>query len=328
MQISQSQEPLASICVPMYNAEKTIAKTIASIIGQIYKNIEIIIVDNCSSDASVKIVQTFNDPRIRLIRNDTHLRCGEDNWNRCFVYAKGEYMAIFHADDIYLPDMVSRQIETFRSFPSVGGVFTQGNIIDENDKIIGEFRLPPEIKGGEPNAFQKIFNSALEYADFLPTPSAMLRRDIYLKFSPFRYDQFGSASDFDLWLRVAAYAPIVILDEKLMNYRVSKTQGTNILNRSRTHESDYFKVMDFHIAQNKDINEISAKAMNSYELSRFGDHLICAHNSLYKKDWKEFKDQIKNIPWTKYFKILVQNPQLIYAKYRLFSYFKIFKAYK
>ncbi len=110
----------------MYNAEKTIKKTIASITGQIYKNIEIIIVDNCSTDTSVKIVQMCDDPRIRLIQNDTHFPSAELNWNRCFAFAKGEYMAIFHADDIYLPDMVSRQVETFRSFPTVGAVFTHG----------------------------------------------------------------------------------------------------------------------------------------------------------------------------------------------------------
>jgi glycosyltransferase involved in cell wall biosynthesis len=326
MQISQNMEPLVSICVPMYNAEKTIARTISSIINQKYKNIEIIIVDNCSSDTSVKIVQTFNDPRIRLIQNNTHLPCGEDNWNRCFQYTNGEFMAIFHADDVYLPDMVSRQIETFRSFPMVVGVFTQGNIINENDEIVGEFKLPPKIKGGEPDSYQKIFNSSLEFADFLPTPSAMLRRDMYLKLSPFRYDQFGSASDFDMWLRASACAPIVILDEKLMHYRVSKTQGTNVLNRLRTHESDYFRVMDFHIAQNKGTIEISAKSMNSYDLSRFGDRLFCARNSFCKKDWKNFKDQIKNIPWKKYVKILVQNPRLIFAKFQLYTYFRIFKV--
>jgi glycosyltransferase involved in cell wall biosynthesis len=310
----------------MYNAEKTIKKTIASITGQIYKNIEIIIVDNCSTDASVKIVQMCDDPRIRLIRNDTHFPSAELNWNRCFAFAKGEYMAIFHADDIYLPDMISRQVETFRSFPTVGAVFTMGNIINENGAVIGQFRLPPEIKGGEPYAYQEIFNSALEYADFLPTPSAMLRRDIYLKFSPFRYDQFGSASDFDMWLRVTAYTPIIILDEKLMQYRVSKMQGTNILNRLRTQGSDFFKVMDFHIARNKDTVKISEKAMNSYDLSRFGDQLICARNSLYKKNGTEFKDQISNIPWIKYLKIVIQNPRLLYKKFQLYSYFRIFKV--
>ena len=326
MQNSQNPDPLVSICIPAYNSEKTIAKTITSLINQTYKNLEIIIIDNCSTDATVKIAQGFNDPRIKVIRFGDHLPAAENNWNRCFPHANGEYLAIFHADDIYLPDMVSRQIETFRSFPSVGGVFTQGNIINENDEIIGEFRLPPEIKGGEPNTYQKIFNSALEYADFLPCPSAMLRRDIYVKLSPFRYDQFGSASDFDMWLRAAACAAIVILDEKLMNYRVSKTQGTNVLNRLRTHESDYFKVMDFHIAKYKKTHEIPANLMNSYDLLRFGDQLICARNSLYKRDWKEFKDQIKNIPWLKYSRIIIQNPKLLYLKFQLHLYFRTFKV--
>lgn len=318
--------PSVSICIPMYNSEKTIGKTLISIINQTYKNIDIVIVDNASSDNSVKIVLAFNDPRIHLVRNETHLPCAEDNWNRCFAYANGDYLAIFHADDIYLPEMVLRQIETFMRFPTVGAVFTQGNIIDENDKIIGEFRLPPEIKGGELCDFQKIFCTSLEYADFLPTPSAMLRREIYQKFSPFRYDQFGSASDFDMWLRVAAYAPVVILDEKLMNYRVSKTQGTNMINHLRTHESDYFRVMDFHIRYNKDSLGILSKEMMSYEISRFGDQLIRIWNSFHKKDWKEFIDQIQKLPWMSYSKILIQNPRLIYAKYRLYTYFKIFKT--
>jgi len=323
---SQNHEPLVSICIPVFNGEKTIRKTVDSVINQTYKNLEIVIVDNCSTDSTVKIVQEFKDSRIRLILNDIHFPCGEYNWNRCFQYVHGEFMAIFHADDIYLPYMVLRQIETFRIFPSVGAVFTQGNIINEYDEIIGKFRLPSMIEGGKPISYLQLIDASLEYADFLPTPSAMLRREIYDKFSPFRYDQFGSASDFDLWLRVAACAPIVILDEKLMNYRVSKTQGTNKINRLRTHESDFFKVMDFHIRQNKDTTKISAKAMKSYELSRFGDQLTCVRNAFQKRDWTEFKDQIKRIPWTKYFKILIQNPKMIYMKFRLYSYFKIFKV--
>jgi glycosyltransferase involved in cell wall biosynthesis len=327
MQISQNHEPMVSICVPMYNAEKTIGKTIASIIGQIYKNIEIIIIDNASSDASVKIVQRYQDPRIILIRNNIHLPIGEDNWNRCFFYGQGEFMAIFHADDVYLPHMVSRQVETLKKFPQAGGVFTQGNIINEEDTIIGEFRLPPEIHDSEPCSFPEIFNAALEYADFLPTPSAMLRRDLYQKLSPFRYDQFRSASDFDLWLRAAAAAPVVILNEKLMNYRVSRAQGSSKINTSRTEESDFFRVMDYHIAMNKDAAMISAYSMNSYEISRMGDQLIRAWNSFCKRDGRKFKEQMKNIPWMKYAKILTRNPGLLYSKYQLYSYFRIFKSY-
>ena len=316
-----------SICIPMYNAEKTIGKTLASILDQVYKNVEIIVVDNCSSDNSVKIVQMFHDSRIRLIQNETHLSCAENNWNRCFTHAKGEFMAIFHADDIYLPDIVSRQVETFLINPSIGGVFTQGNIINEDDAIIGEFQLPPKINGAEPCSYPEIFNCALEYADFLPTPSAMLRRDIYQKLSPFRYDQFRSASDFDLWLRAAAAAPVVILNEKLMNYRVSRAQGSSKINKLRTEESDFFKVIDYHIAMSKDAYLIPAYSMNSYKISRMGDQLMRAHNSLKLRDWRKFSKQIKIIPWTEYLKILIRNPKILYKKFQLYSYFRVFKSY-
>lgn len=328
MENSQNTEPLVSICIPVFNGEKTIRKTIDSIVNQTYKNLEIIVVDNCSTDSTVKIVREFSDSRIRLVLNDIHYPSGEYNWNRCFQYVQGEFMAIFHADDVYLPQMVERQVDTLQKFPKASGVFTQGNIINENDKNIGEFRLPPIIEGGKPLSYPELINASLEYADFLPTPSAMLRREIYVKFSPFRYDQFGSASDFDLWLRTAADAPVIVLDEKLMNYRVSKTQGTNIINRLRTRESDYFKVIDFHIGQNAGNTEISAKARESYELSRFGDQLIRIRNTIKKRDWKECKDQLRDLPWTKYFKIIFKHPQIIYAKFRLYTYFKIFKVNK
>jgi glycosyltransferase involved in cell wall biosynthesis len=303
MQNSQNQEPLVSICIPVYNAEKTIGKTITSLINQTYKNIEIIVVDNCSSDSTVKTIQVFNDPRIRLILNNVHFPCAEYNWNRCFQYVNGEFMAIFHADDVYMPDMILRQIEVFKKNLSVGGVFTLANIINENDEIVGEFRLPPDVKGSEPYTYHQIFTLILENGCFLICPSAIIRSNLYIKLAPFRYDQYGSASDLDMWLRAAKCAPIVILDEKLMNYRVSKTQGTYVLNRLRTHETEFFRVMDFHIEQNKSTFGISRDTKNKYDLLRFKDQLICAFNYGYNGDLKNFIIQMKNIPWIKYLKI-------------------------
>jgi len=327
MQNSQHQEPLVSICIPVFNGEKTIAKTIDSILNQTYRNIEIFVVDNCSADSTVKIVREFTDARIHLILNDTHLPCAEYNWNRCFQHATGEFMAIFHADDIYLPRMVSRQVETFRKYPDVGCIFTQGNIIDENDEIIGEFKLPPEMRDSELHSYVEILGSALEYADFFPCPTAMLRRDLYTELSPFRYDQFGSASDFDMWLRAAARAPVVILNEKLINYRVSKTQGSFGINKLRTCESDFFKVMDYHLEYATVTGRIPVHSINSYEISRMGDQIIRAWNSLNKKDWKQFRDLVRTIPCLKYAKILIRNPGLLHSKYQLWSYFRIFKIY-
>lgn len=317
--------PLVSICIPMYNAETTIKKTLTTIINQTYKNIEIIIVDNCSSDTSIDIVQEFPDPRIKLIRMDTHLPTAELNWNRCFQYTNGEYIALFHADDIYLPDMVSRQIETFRKYPLIGGVFTQGNIINEKDERIGEFKIPLEIKSDKPYDYQELFNAFLKHADFLPTPTAMICKDMYRGCAPFRSDQFSSASDFDMWLRIAAHKPLVILDEKLINYRISKQQGSNVLHALNTEESDFFKVMDSHI-RNTNRKDISGEAMDSYDLSRFGDQMRRAYNAFRKRDWACFIRVLTSVRWLHNIMIILTHPQLVYEKYQMLKYFRVFQA--
>ena len=310
---SQIHEPLVSICIPVFNGGKTIRKTINSVINQTYKNLEIIIVDNCSTDSTVEIVQEFKDSRIRLILNNIHYPCGEDNWNRCFQYVHGEFMAIFHADDVYLPQMVSRQIETFKKYPRIGGVFTQGNIINELDEVVGKFRLPSNIKNEILYSYPPLFLTTLEYSDFLICSSAMLRTDLYMKISPFRYDQFYSASDLDMWLRAAKCAPIIILDETLMNYRISKTQGTYLINHSRTEESDFFKVMDYHIEDNKNSLEIADSIKNRYELFRLEDQLICILNQ-HNENFRILKKHLKKIPWFRYLKIYLKNPQLAHPR--------------
>jgi hypothetical protein len=218
--------------------------------------------------------------------------------------------------------MIERQVETFRNDSSVVGVFTSGNIINDEDteqgnlnslpyreqyevpmKIVGEFKLPDEIKGGYPYTYPELLNAFLLYTDFLPTPSAMLKRDVYVKCSPFRYNEFKSASDLDMWLRASTFGTLVILDEKLFNYRVSKNQGSNKLNKLRTRESDYFKVMDAHTNQH-----ISQETKRSYELSRFGDQFLCQINFL-----KQYGFQV------------ILNPRIILDKIKLYRYFKVFR---
>ena len=296
--------PSVSICIPMYNSERTIGKTITSILEQTYPHFELIVIDNASTDNSVEIVKTFPDPRINLIEYHTHLPHAELNWDRCFYHAKGEYMAIFHADDIYLPKMIERQVETFRKYSSVVGVFTSGNIINDNDEMAEEFKLPDEIKGGYPYTYPELLNTFLLHADFLPTPTAMLKREVYTKCSPFRYDEFKSASDLDMWLRASAFGTLAILDEKLFNYRVSKHQGSNKLNKLRTRESDYFKVMDAHLKK----NSVSEYIKMRYELSRFGDQFLCQMNFL-----RQYGFQV------------LCNPKVLVDKIKLYRYFRRFK---
>ena len=101
--------PLVCICVPTYNSAASIRETLESILAQTYLNLTIHVSDNASTDGTLKIVESISDRRISLHRHDVNVG-GEGNFNRCIHFAAGKYTAIFHADDIYEPDMVAAQV--------------------------------------------------------------------------------------------------------------------------------------------------------------------------------------------------------------------------
>jgi glycosyltransferase involved in cell wall biosynthesis len=311
MEISGNTDPLVSICIPVYNAETTIGRTLDSVIGQTYTNIEIIVVDNLSTDGTMERVRERQDSRIRIVENPVHFPCAEYNWNTCFAHARGEFIALFHADDVYSADLVARQVDIFRKFPSVAGVFTQADVIDENDKVIDTFRLPPVIAGNIPYTYQEILPGLLEYDNFLPCPSAMVRGDIYKKLAPFRYEQFGSASDLDMWLRVAGTGPIIIINENLLKYRMSRTQWSFNL-RTTTLERDFFRVLDFHIAENGTQADVPEDAHARYELRRMEDQIFCALNFLRKRDFSGCRQHVNHMTWRKYIRIILMKPRISY----------------
>lgn len=306
MQNPGNHTPLVSICIPVFNGEATIRKTLDSILNQTYKNIEIIVMDNNSTDSTVKIVKEFGDPRLRLIENDVFVSCN-DNFNRCFQYVNGELMAFFHADDVYLPEIISRQVETFSEYPIVGSVFTQGNVINEDDEIVAEFHLPQTIRGSTPYSYHDILIASLENCNFLPCPSAMMRTDLYKRLSPFQ-SFFGPASDFDLFLRAAESAPIIILDEKLFNYRISKVHGQYYLNKTRVHEGEFFKAADYHISKSKIM--IPGSILDKYEQMRFADMMFRMENCLQTGNMKEYKRLSAGCFRTKYILLMVTHPIL------------------
>lgn len=105
---------LVSICIPVYNGAEHISETIESVLTQEYTYLEIIILDNNSSDMTYQIVSkyTLHDERIKLFKNDETIEMG-DNWNRCIDLATGDYMMLLSADDLLLPQFISTAIKAF-----------------------------------------------------------------------------------------------------------------------------------------------------------------------------------------------------------------------
>jgi len=241
--------PLVCICIPTYNSEQTIEETLDSIVQQSYRNLLIQIVDNNSTDRTVELAEAFDDERIVIHRHLVNVGA-EGNFNRCIQLAKGQYSAIFHADDIYESEMVAKQVSFLQDNPSAGAVFTEARLINKNGTVIGEICQPKELRvAGMLHDFLAVFKAILQHSNFLICPSVMARTEVYRRdIKTWRGDLFGSSADLDVWLRMLLRHPCGILAEPLMRYRFSDVQFSSKV-RLQTGRSDFFRVVDHYLEQ-------------------------------------------------------------------------------
>ena len=158
--------PLVTICIPTYNVENTLKSTLNRIINQSYKNIIIKIVDNCSSDKTIQIAASFKDRRIKIFRYKKKV-VAEENFNRCIKLSDGKYTAIYHADDIYDEEIVSKQVCFLEKNMKAGAVFSEGRLIDTDNRIISNMNNPIKIKNDNFNySFDEILNEIVKIIIF------------------------------------------------------------------------------------------------------------------------------------------------------------------
>ena len=133
----QSGNSLVSVLIPVYNRETMIATALRSAMTQTYPNIEIIVVDNCSTDRTFEIVQEYarRDQRIRCFCNEKNLGPVR-NWMRCLEYSSGEYIKFLFSDDWLAPNAVVRYVEPLLAHPNVGFSYSAVDVhFEENGHI-------------------------------------------------------------------------------------------------------------------------------------------------------------------------------------------------
>lgn len=242
------------VCIPVRNGAKTIKATLKSLINQNYQNIEIIVCDNNSTDNTVSIIENFaldnNTVPITYLRNPID-GTAEQNWNYLLrnIPKHYDYYALYHADDIYNPDLIGKQLTVIQE-SGVGAVFCTARLIDDTDCDISEElnhtgKLPLEVNESVFD-YQTLLHYTLKHYNFVKAPSFFFSKKILedgFIFNP----QFKSSADLDMWFKIAEKYKIAIINEPLLLYRISKNQGTYLLSLGKETEADYFSVMDFHI---------------------------------------------------------------------------------
>ena len=266
------------ICIPTYNSEKTLKTTLRSLLAQTHQNITIHVVDNLSKDKTLEIARSFGDTRVVVHENCIHIPYAEGNWNRCFSHMNGDFSAIFHADDVYLPNMIETQVKALEKNLDICAVFTGAYYINGQGGLQSELELPEEYRGKKVVA-KDVVVSTLKHGCKLICSSPLFRTHIFRSLSPFRYDQFGYSSDLDFWIRAAEYSKIMVLDESLMAYRVSDGQASTGIHHLRTSEAGIFRLIDHYIPKYPNLPQ---DALDMYEMRRFEDKLFCIRNLVKK----------------------------------------------
>ena len=323
-----NQLPKVTICVPVRNGARTIQRTLDSLLNQDYPNYEIIVSDNCSDDETAKIVRQYASNGVKYFFNPVLKKWGaESNWNHILTLAEGPLIALYHADDLYTPTMVRRQVEFLKKNYKASAVFTMSQIIDEKDRPIrmSNFTLPKEYQGQDIFPFPDLFNAVLKYRTITVVPTMMTRKVLLDKVGNFNWRQFCSAADIDLYLRMAQIGTIGIIDEPLHKYRISPQQGTTLIDKSRTHLAHFFWVMDYWLSQT-DMNQfVESSARSMYDMYRASDHVRCAMNMLVLKQPNEAKKMLKKALKVRHLYSAVQRPRKLFVL--VFGYLLLWSIY-
>ncbi len=280
-----SSRPLVSICIPAYNAERTLRATLDSLLAQRYPAIEIIVSDNHSTDGTAGIIAGYADRGVRACPPPPPPAPGEPSYIGAYRNADhvlrqgtGEYLCLFHADDLYGPDIVQRQVERMEQAPELGAVFARYAYRSPAGEPVRAQppALPRKLAQTPIVRLPLLLNVVMIYGNMLPTPGVMLRRSVFAQVGGFNEQEYGTSADLDYWLRVAAFCGIGIIDEPLFGYRLSESQGGAQYNKLRTTLADMFLVLDAY--QKQPGIKVSPLTRRWYATLRAADEITCAQN--------------------------------------------------
>jgi glycosyltransferase involved in cell wall biosynthesis len=219
---------LVSIVFTSYNHKTFLKKAIDSLISQTYSNIQIIIVDDCSSDGSQEILKDYKSfENIKLILLDKNTGSYVKASNYGAKFATGKYILFAQCDDFSDPKQIEMLVGGFVN-DKIGVVFSRSNLINENDIVIGnDFNIRERkfraICTNSSFLNKNLMLNFLSYSCVIPNLSAaMIKRDFYLKVGGLS-EKYLVASDWNFWLELASFCDFYYLSAPLNNFRQHAT---------------------------------------------------------------------------------------------------------
>ncbi|MDJ0795631.1 MAG: glycosyltransferase [Calothrix sp. MO_167.B12] len=211
--------PEISVIIPVYNGEKTIKETIESVLKQSFSNIEVIIINDGSTDSTLKIINSIDDIRLQVF---SYPNAGSGaSRNRGIEKANGNYISFIDADDLWVPDKLEAQYQALQNNPQATIAYSWTDYIDELGNIIKS--------GGRKKCHGYVYQDML-VSNFLENGSNFLTHSKVFQDVGHFDESLSASEDWDMLLRLSQRYQFVCVDKPQILYRISvKSRSANLI---------------------------------------------------------------------------------------------------
>ena len=236
----QPSKPKVSVIIPCYNGEKFIGDAIKSVLNQTYKNWELVIVDDGSTDSSCEIVEDYLDNKVTLVKNTSNKGIAK-TMNKGIKVSTGDFIAFLDQDDVWHPRKLELQLQKFMNAGNNLGLVGCGMVFIGNDKYRGIFRINDE-KLDQIDILTEIFLTNANSASIM-----MLKRDCLKKVGLFD-ENLIAWGDFEMAFRVAKFYKIGYVNRLLVKKRFHSESANVKLKKEIRNEAKKISpiICDYH----------------------------------------------------------------------------------
>lgn len=232
------KSPQVSVCIDVYNYAEYLPEAIESALSQSLPDIEVVVMDDCSIDASFEVALAYakKDNRVRALRNASNLGMVV-NRNACLKAARGTYIKFIHADDyLCAPDALSRMVNLFEDHPALSLVASSTQFVNSQSQITGH--SPETFFGSRRLAGTSVITRCfLEFKNLVGGPSAVMFKRAQ---STRGFDErYFHAADLEMWFHLLEQGSFAYIDEPLTAYRWHPRQQTEKDRNSLSHDDDH-----------------------------------------------------------------------------------------
>lgn len=230
------KNPEVTILMSVYNGEKYLREAIDSILNQTFTDFEFLIVNDGSTDRTVEILRSYDDPRIKIVDNEKNIGLTK-SLNIGLRIARGEYIARMDADDVSISERLEKEIEFLNQKRNTGLVGTYYTLINDKGKVLHAVK---------PLTDSKELKEQLLIKNQFGHGSVMFRAECIEKVGRYR-EEFMSAQDYDLWLRISEVYDMANIPELLYKWRLD----INSISVNRKSQQDKYALLAIELAKER-----------------------------------------------------------------------------